>query len=562
VYWRIVESRRINGKPRPVPVLYLGNADTLLARLRAEDEIRVRSKSHGAVAALWALASELGIAAAIDRRLIASGRRLREQETASDPVRRPPRTNDGLSVGRSLALVAIGRAAHPTSKRGFSEWAASTTLGELAGVDVERLTSQHFWDQMDQLPIEYLEATEREIVGTALEQFHLPLDLLLYDATNFFTFISSTNRRTVLPSRGHNKQKRDDLRQIGVALLCTRKHGIPLWHQTYEGKVTDTKSFEVALPAVRQRLVDWQISLDELTVVYDKGNVSQDNQESVDGSGLHYLTGLTVASQKDLVAEANQKLEPVVLSSGETVMAYRDKRTIWKKCRTVVVLVSEQLRDGQIRGILQHVETAQRWLSQLADTLKRGKQKRNRAAIERDIENRLKGRQHLRDVLHYQLVGEDPQLALTYDFSQDSLDKLAKEVLGRLVLITDRHDWPTSEIIESYRSQAAIEAVFAHMKDPAHIALRPQFHWTDQKLHVHVFTCIQGHLLARLLALKAERAGATVRSQEKLLDTLEGIRRAIILRAAGPKRKPRVLTRLEDVGPEVSSLLPALGITC
>lgn len=69
VYWRIVESRRVNGKPRPVPVAYLGNADTLLARLRAEDEIRVSSRSHGAVSALWTLAAELGVAATIDRHM-------------------------------------------------------------------------------------------------------------------------------------------------------------------------------------------------------------------------------------------------------------------------------------------------------------------------------------------------------------------------------------------------------------------------------------------------------------------------------------------------------------
>src|SRR5690606_15769283 len=103
-------------------------------------------------------------------------------------------------------------------------------------------------------------------------------------------------------------------------------------------------------------------------------------------------------------------------------------------------------RQGQIRGILQHVESAQRWLSKLADTLKRGKQRRSRAAIERDIQNRLRGRQHLQDVLQFELSGEDPHLTLTYEFSQANLDKLAAETLGRLVLATSRHEWTTSAI--------------------------------------------------------------------------------------------------------------------
>jgi len=33
-YWYIVESRRVNGKPRPIVLAYLGKADDLLKRLQ------------------------------------------------------------------------------------------------------------------------------------------------------------------------------------------------------------------------------------------------------------------------------------------------------------------------------------------------------------------------------------------------------------------------------------------------------------------------------------------------------------------------------------------------
>ncbi|MDI7259228.1 MAG: hypothetical protein QME90_04810, partial [Thermodesulfobacteriota bacterium] len=35
-YWQIVESRRINGKPRPVVLIHLGTAEGLLHRLHQE----------------------------------------------------------------------------------------------------------------------------------------------------------------------------------------------------------------------------------------------------------------------------------------------------------------------------------------------------------------------------------------------------------------------------------------------------------------------------------------------------------------------------------------------
>ena len=559
-YWHIVESKRINGKPRAVPVYYLGKADDLLARLKGADALRISSSSHGAVAALWAQSQELGIAGIIDATLARTGRCLSGPGlTAAHPLQ-PPVKNDGLTVGQSLTLACVGRACHATSKRGFSAWASTTSLGALAGVDVRRLTSQHFWDQMDQVPVESIAFIERDIVGRVLEKFELPVDTLLFDATNFFTYIASTNTHCHLPERGHNKQKRDDLRQVGVALLCSRVGGIPLWHQTYGGSVADSKSFQDALPAVRQRLVALHREVTSLTIIFDKGNVSRTNQHLVDASKMHYVTGLTVASQKELVKKANPLLAPVALANGKEVLAYRERRKIWGAERTAIVLLSERLCEGQARGILQHVTSARKWLDGLAETLKRGKQKRDRARILRDIEHRLRGRQRLSEVLSFELKGEDPTLTLSYEFDQAAFEALKRETLGRIVLITDRDDWSTGEIIDAYHGQSKIEAVFAHLKDPLHLALRPQYHWTDQKLHVHVLTCVLGYLLSQCVFLRAQRAGASFGSMEALLDALGEIRRATVARSVDGKARVRITTQLEEIDPKLGQLLPALGV--
>ena len=182
-YWRIVESRRVNGRPTIRVVAYLGKADDLLARLQGAETLTIRSVSHGAVAAMAALARELDVAGTIDRHLEASGRRSRKR--LAPGVRLAPLHNDGLSVGQSLLLASIGRACHATSKRAFASWAKTTSLGDLYGVDPERLSSQHFWDQMEQLPVDTIAPIEQEIVGRAVERFSVPLETLLYDATNF-----------------------------------------------------------------------------------------------------------------------------------------------------------------------------------------------------------------------------------------------------------------------------------------------------------------------------------------------------------------------------------------
>jgi transposase len=556
-YWRIVESKRVNGKPRPIVVAHLGKPDDILKRLRGADTLKVRSHSHGAVAALLRVAERLDVVGTIDRQLTAGGRRVRRPKPG---IRYKPRRNDGLTVGQSLLLATIGRACQATSKRGFSRWAQSTTLGEIASVDVGRLTSQHFWDQMEQLPVETIAPIERELVQRAVKLFDLPVDTLLYDATNFFTFIASTNQRPKLPARGKNKQKRHDLRQLGVAVLCTRQHGIPLWHQLYGGQVPDTKSFPEAFSALRQRLVDLDRELDSLTLVYDKGNSSKANQELVDATPLHYVASVAAHTQRALIEEANPKLQPVALDPENEVMAYRKRSVILGAERTAVVLLSERLLEGQTRGVRQHVASAMRWFDDLGQTLERGRQRRNRAQIQRDIETRLMGRQSLSQVMKFDLRERDGKLVLDYRFDQEAFDRLVEHWFGRVVLFTDRDDWSTAEIIRAYRGQSQVEAVFAHLKDPVHIALRPQHHWTDQKLHVHTLTCILGYLLARLLHLQAQRTRNYPHDMERLIEDLGTVRRATILRRSGTKGRMRLSRQLEQCSPEMEGLLKTMEV--
>ena len=229
----------------------------------------------------------------------------------------------------------------------------------------------------------------------------------------------------------------------------------------------------------------------------------------------------------------------------------------------VVVYCSERLREGQIAGVMQHVDKALKWLSNLADMLRRGKQRRDRGRIERDIENYLKGRQSLSAVIHFELTGKDPHLTLTYQFDHAAFDAMANSTFGRVVLMTDRHDWSTADIMRAYHGQAAVEAVFAHLKDHDHVALRPQYHWTDQKIHVHVFTCLLGYLLASLLHLRARRANTPYASVESLLDALSRVRRSMIVRRSGMrtgKRAERITYQLEDIEPELAAMLPILGV--
>ena len=537
-YWRIVESRRIRGKPRPVPLLYLGSADELLNRLlqAPQGELRIRSFQHGDVAALKAAADRLGVLEIIDRHV--------------------PERARGLSVGTTLLLAALNRAIRPRSKRGWAAWAQQTSLSRLfPQVQLEQLTSQFFWDQMDCVKLEVLRAIEDELTQRIVRELGIKLDTLFYDATNFFTFIASTNMRPELPQRGHSKQKRSDLRLFSLALLVSREGHIPLCSQVYEGNRVDVRAFPESLTLIRERLAKLAVEVDQITLVYDKGNLSKANQHLVDEAAFSYVASLVPTQHPQLLEIPHSQYRILKSPRVGEIPVLRLEREIWGKRRTVLLFVSEHLRQGQIRGLMQHVKKAtrqlERWKTQLA---KPRSGPRTLEAAQRQIQAILSA-QHVSRVLKVEYdPAQEGADRLHYQIDTAALDELANELYGKRFLITDRNEWSEEQILLAYRGQSEVEEALRQLKDDEHMAVRPQYHWTDQKICVHTFCCLLALLLGRLVEFQARQLHYT-EGLSGLLDQLATVRLAMVLKPAGKRGgRPRCEWTLEQTEPETLRL--------
>jgi len=93
----------------------------------------------------------------------------------------------------------------------------------------------------------------------------------------------------IWPSVDIQRQKRHDLRQIGLALLVTRDFQIPLFHKVYPGNIPDVSVF----PQLTSELVDRYRRLTgktpEATLIFDKGNVTDDVMEDLVVRGAHFV---------------------------------------------------------------------------------------------------------------------------------------------------------------------------------------------------------------------------------------------------------------------------------
>ena len=548
-YWYIVESRRVNGKPRPIVLAYLGKANDLLRRLQGLTEgLRLKSYSHGAVAALLNVAHKLDVTSIINK-YVKSPR----PYIASRPTR------NNLTVGITLLLGSIGRICMPTSKRGWWHWAKTTTCEYLLRCSLSKIDSQHFWDLMDALPEEAIEKIEYELLNNVFETYDLESDTLFFDTTNFFTYIDSTNVRCTIAKRGKNKQKRYDLRQIGLAMVVTREDMIPVFHHTYEGNINDTKVFNTVIGKIKNRIKRLGLDIERHTVVFDRGNNSKKNLATVKALQLHYVGALTPYHHKKLVEDAMEGFQKLEVD-GKGIHAYRDKRTIWQEERTVIVFISEKLKSGQIRGIYQSLEKAEKRLRELQESLCKPKaMKRKKEQLQDKITNIVKG-QFVKDIIDWSLQEISAgKFQLEFTINQGKLGEIEKK-LGFRILMTDRHDWSTVNIIKTYYGQSMIEHAFKNLKNPYHLALRPQFHWTDQKIKVHFFICVLGYLLAAIVWREVRTKVQFEGTLDTLLDTLNNVRLATMLEDTKTRGRVKATYKLEEMSEVEELIVKASGI--
>ncbi|MCD6162171.1 MAG: IS1634 family transposase [candidate division Zixibacteria bacterium] len=442
-YWYIVESRRVNGKPRPIVLEYLGKPDALLKRLQGLTKgLRLKSYSHGAIAALLDVAHKLDISSLINQYV---------KSPRSYMAEKPIRNN--LTVGMTLLLAAIGRVCMPTSKRGWSNWAKTTTLTYLLRCSLSKIDSQHFWDLMDAVPIEAIPKIEKELLERIIKIYGLESNTLFFDTTNFFTYIDTTNLRCTIAQRGKNKQKRYDLRQVGLAMVVTREDMIPLFHLTYQGNMNDTKVFRAVIKEIKNRLKELGLDVEKHTLIFDRGNNSKKNMTIVRELQLHYVGALTPYNHKKLIDDAIDNFEELDVG-GNVIQVYRDKREIWQEERTVVVFISEKLKAGQIRGIYQSLEKKQKKLRELQESLSNPRaKKRNKEELEEKISNLLKG-QFLNNLIDWSLSEiSEGKFQLQFSINQKRLNEI-EDKLGFRIIMTDRHNWSTVDIVKAYYGQS------------------------------------------------------------------------------------------------------------
>jgi transposase len=544
-YYYMREVARVGGKPKIVSQRYLGKAADILAAIEGAQVMpdRTRHLAFGDLAAVWSMLVRMRVIDIVDE------------------VVGPRRADAAASVGTYMALAVANRIVDPRSKRGFTSWWAKTAGDRWVKVPTSAFDHRRFWDAMDLISQAQLVEIEQRIVAGVIGEFGVDTTGLVLDMTNFATYIDSANERAPIAQRGHAKQKRNDLRLVGLGLVVSSDGAVPLVSHPYPGDKPDVTQFPLMVKELVARFEAIAATPDALSLVFDAGQNSGDNYSLVDGAErLHFVGSLPPSDHPDLLAVPKDRYRVVDKERFPGLRAFESRKVVFGAPRRIIVTYSENLHIEQSRGLDQTLDKARRQLSALAARLARGHTRKPKEKVADEIEAIL-GPRWLKRVLSTALTGDQPaELRLIWRTKPKARETLEEEIFGKRILVTDKEkDLATiAEIVADYRSQECVEGDFRQMKDPDVVSFSPMYHFTDHKIRVHVLTCVLALMVVRLMVREADQTGMHL-SVRELIETLAGIEETVLL-YQGERGRPRARRMLTETDATQRHLYHLFGL--
>lgn len=547
-YLYVREIARVNGKPKVVSQIYIGGPDKVAAMAKGEldEEKQLKVEQFGA---LW-------LAAMIDSDIDLAG-------IVDDVVGRGE-SEKGPSVGEYFLYSVLNRMVAPRSKRRLSDWYAHTAIQQIRPVDIRQLTSQRYWEKWERVSEKQLDEIGRRFFEKIWEKENPEADCLLFDTTNFYTFMAGKTR-SELAATGHNKAGRHHLRQVGLGLLVARPSGLPLYYRVYPGNLHDSRLFESAMKEMFGVVCGLSKTKERLTVVVDKGMNSEDNFSWIDEHArVHFVTTYSTYFASDLARTPLARFEPIETARSrrlrqkglehERLLAFRTSETFWGKERTVVVTHNPATARKQEHTLEVKLETLRQELLSMRTKV------RERAPHWRDAEKIKERYLRLCEQLHvasdlYTLAFTNDGGRLSMSFRKDPYRVERKQAaFGRNIIVTDNTDWTTSEIVQASLDRWQVEDGFRVGKDHDHVAVQPIRHWTDSKMRCHLFTCVVAMTYLKRLELRLRAAGVE-RTAADVMDDMSRLHSVLSFKdmRCNPHR------RLEQPTKTQQEVLKALG---
>jgi len=451
---------------------------------------------------------------------------------------------------------------------------------------------------------ERIERIEKDIVQGLIEKYHIDMSTCLYDLTSTFLY----SRGDDFKKRGYSRDHMSHLVQVVIGLALTREDGFPIKHWVHPGNTTDV----AVLPDAAAQLKE--LYNEQITLVFDRGNLSEHNVKVLDGLGYHYICGLKlgVKKVKEIIRGAKDKefknIKTILDEYGKerSVYGISVEADLWGKKRKVVICYSEPKAETEKYGREKAIEGAKIELETLQKKIWKKNYSHDSLVIK--IHKTVEGVSRYFDIT---IKDFPPTAELTIEKENGSVDKrklrwvdkridqlkaettlTVEEVRDKLrSILGDKRRYYRYRVKESkghsvftwklkedvVEEAGEFDGYYALMSTKTDIPMedivdindsrdvveksfqtlkhpvkiRPIRHWVPEMVRAHVYICILGYLLRQMLHFLIKRQGLSCSVREALIS----LRRVKLIQIGDDKDRCLRLTNLNDDQRELFDLV-------
>ncbi len=363
-------------------------------------------------------------------------------------------------------------------------------------------------------------AIENFLFKKTYEQDPQSYDYVNYDLSSSY-FVGL---KCKLSAYGHSKDQKPKCKQVVLALMVNSQ-GYPFKWDVFAGNMPEIHTMEKIIKACAHRF-----KLQDISMVFDRGLVSEDSLSLIDDRGLKYISALdrnqipTVPNMdlnifKDLDSKTALKAIPKLsgFTKYDSDLYFKDLGITGQKRYVVGINPVRFLQDRKCRQ--EKIDCFQRFVASSNRLLKKAKRNRQEQPTLNKVTNELK---RLKIRKYYQTPQlKEISLAMTLkdgsrrqikSFQVKVRKKPAKIALAKLtdglcVFVTNHiekgggnYRKTAKRIIQAYREKTQIEDAFKNIK--SFVKIRPFFVNKDEHVKSVYTVCVLSYFMNRYLSQK------------------------------------------------------------
>ena len=335
----------------------------------------------------------------------------------------------------------------------------------------EDIELQHLYRAMD--VIEPLaNQIQAQAFNTACSTAKYPVDCFFFDVT---TLYFESVKQDELKDFGFSKDQKHHSVQIILALVVDRE-GIPLAYDTFKGNLGETKTLIPVLEALKNRF-----SIQNVTVVCDRGLASQPNVEALQAAKFHFViaTKLRSIAKKHNINDLSKYI-PLPNQNDTPAAEQILFRTLEHPQYKDTLLIATYSPNRASKDNQDRERLLEKLQHKITDTPSEG-------AVKKMISNA--GYKKFTTVKSGSSI-ELNIAAIEADAAWDGFHGIA---------VSNSANLSVTEALARYRELWHVEETFRIAKST--LKARPIFHWVPHRIKAHILLCFMTLYIERILEL-------------------------------------------------------------